>query len=236
MGFVGAKWRLALSRPYFLHSSLLGLVLFFFAISFMLNCARIAETYPVTPRLHDLVLDILPAVDVNALSTYGIELFIWSFYGVTLLFFPERFPFGIKAFAIFKLLRGICLVLTHFGPPFGMIEDGYPGSVFGGLFFTKDLFFSGHTGYPIMAALVYWDIKWLRYIGLAAGLVLGFTTLLMHDHYTIDVVAALMAAPVVYIVSRWLFETDYLAGVDAYRPAAAWEVAKTEQAAEQAAG
>jgi hypothetical protein len=231
--FIGAKWRLALTRPYALHSILLGLVLFFFAISFMFSCARIAETYPITPRLDDTVLSWLPVVDVNAISTYGIELFIWTFYGVTLLFFPERFAFGIKTFAIFKLVRGVCLVLTHLGPPFHMIEDGYPGSTFGGMFFTKDLFFSGHTGYPLMAALVYWDIKWLRHIGIVAGLFLGFTTLLMHDHYTIDVVAAIMAAPLVYFVSRWLFESDYLAAVDPYRPGRPWRWHDAETATEK---
>ena len=96
LGFIGGKWKAAMARPYALHSILLGLVLFFFAISFMLNCARYAETYPYTPRLDDLVLDHLPVWDVNTLSTLGIELFIWSFYGVCLLFFPERFAFGIK--------------------------------------------------------------------------------------------------------------------------------------------
>ena len=56
LDFVGAKWRLALTRPYALPCMFLGLVLFFFAISFMFSCARIAETYPITPRLDDTVL------------------------------------------------------------------------------------------------------------------------------------------------------------------------------------
>ncbi len=206
-----------MTRPYALHSILLGLVLFFFSISFMLNCARFAETYPYTPRLDDLVLDHLPVWDLNTLSTLGIELFIWGFYGFCLLFYPERFAFGIKTFAIFKLFRGVCLTLTHLGPPLYMVEDGFPGSVFGGMFFTKDLFFSGHTGYPILAAMVFWDIKWYRYIGIFAGVVLGVSTLFMHDHYTIDIIGAVFACPLVWLLSRWLFTSDYEAGVDPYK-------------------
>lgn len=209
LGHIGHKHRLALHRPFFLQSALLGMVLFFFAISFMLNCARYAETYHYTPQLHDIVLNALPVIDVNAISTYGIELFIWTFYFMTLLLFPERFPFTIKAFALFKILRGVCLVMTNLGPPFDMVEDGYPGSTFGGMFFTKDLFFSGHTGYPIMAALVFWDVKWMRYVGIFAGLFLGFTALLMHDHYTIDIVGAVMACPLVYLAARWMFRSDF---------------------------
>lgn len=217
MAHIIRKHRDALARPYYLHSVLLGLVLFFFAISFMLNCARYAETYPFTPQLNDLILDHLPVCDVNAISTYGIELFIWSFYGITMVFFPERFAFAIKAFALFKIIRGLCLGLTHLGPPLAMIEDGYPGSTIGGMFFTKDLFFSGHTGYPIMAGLVFWDIPWFRYTGIFSGLFLGFTALLMHDHYTIDIVGAILACPLVYVMTKWLFKTDWEASVFPYR-------------------
>lgn len=239
LGFVGGKWKTAMARPYALHSILLGLVLFFFAISFMLNCARFAETYPYTPRLDDLVLDHLPVWDVNTLSTLGIELFIWGFYGVCLLFFPERFAFGIKTFALFKILRGVSLVLTHLGPPLNMIEDGFPGSIFGGLFFTKDLFFSGHTGYPILAALVFWDVKWYRYTGILMGILLGLTTLLMHDHYTIDIVGAVLACPCVWLLSKWVFASDYEAGIRPYKlqvslpPAGVAEGAKRVREAEE---
>ncbi|MCD6496725.1 MAG: hypothetical protein J7M25_00260 [Deltaproteobacteria bacterium] len=218
MQYILEKWRKALLRPHFFHSVLLALVLFYFAISFMLNCARYAETYPYTPRIHDFLLNLLPVVDMNAFATFGIELFIWTFYLMTLIFFPERFAFVIKTFAVFKIARGLALVMTHLGPPLCMLEDGYPGSTFGGMFFTKDLFFSGHTGYPILAAVLFWDIPWMRWIGLTVGLMLGFSTLLMHDHYTIDVFGAIVTTPVAYFISRWLFTTDYLAGVDPYRP------------------
>lgn len=211
------KWERALLRPYFFHSAVLSMVLFYFAVSFMLNCARYADTYPYTPRLHDLLLSHLPVMDLNAFATYGIELFIWGFYVVTLVFYPERFPFVMKTFALFKIVRGVSLTLTHLGPPFCMIEDGYPGTRFGGLFFTKDLFFSGHTGYPILAAVVYWDVPWLRVLGLVAGVALGFSTLLMHDHYSIDILGAMVMTPVVFLLSRWLFPSDYLAGMEPYK-------------------
>lgn len=223
IGYIKEKWARALDRPYFFHSVLLGMVLFYFGISFMLNCARYAETYPYTPRLHDLLLQVLPVVDVNAFATYGIELFIWGFYLLTLIFFPERFAFVIKTFALFKITRGIALVMTHLGPPLCMLEDGYPGSTFGGMFFTKDLFFSGHTGYPILAALVFWDVGWIRILGLTAGLSLGFSTLLMHDHYTIDIFGAIVTTPAVYFIAREIFRSDYLAGTEPYRDAAELE-------------
>jgi hypothetical protein len=59
------------------------------------------------------------------------------------------------------------------------------------IFYGGDLFFSGHTGLPFLAALAFWHIPTLRIFYLASTWYFGTVVLLGHYHYSIDVLAAL---------------------------------------------
>lgn len=201
----------AYSRKYYFLSVVSGFILWEFAIRYMFQGGSFAESMPYTPSVHDLLLDYLPTTDMNWISTYGIEWVIKFSYIYTLIFLPKRIPFMIKAFAMFKVFRGSFIVLLHAGHPFGMIPDGFANVLGGTHYLTKDLFFSGHTGYTFLAVFVFWDIKILRYLFIITAVSIGSTTLFMHDHYTIDFLAAFPITFTVFIVTKELFKSDWLA-------------------------
>jgi hypothetical protein len=80
---------------------------------------------------------------------------------------------------------------------------------FNSIFYGSDLFFSGHTGMPFLAALAFWHIPQWRIFYLALTVFFGSVVLLGHYHYSIDVLAALFITHGVFQVSCWLFARDY---------------------------
>jgi len=204
----------AYTRRYYFLSLIFGFILWQFSIRYMFEGGSFAESFPHTPSVHDLLLDHLPTIDMNWLSTYGIEWAIKFTYIFSLVFLPERLPFVLKAFAMFKIFRGSFIVLLHVGHPYGMIPDGFDNVLGGTHYLTKDLFFSGHTGYIFLSVFIFWDFKLLRYLFLVASIVIGSTTLFMHDHYTIDVLAAFPLTFAAFFVTKEIFKSDWLAYKD----------------------
>lgn len=208
------KHKKAYSRKWFFVSFISAYALWMFSVTFMFESGNYAESVPYTPSLHDLIVDNVPTIDMNQLSTLGIEWAIKLTYILTLVFLPSLLPSMLRAFALFKIFRGFFISLLHMGPPFGMIPDGYNGIVAAKHYLTKDLFFSGHTGYIFLSVFIFWNIKLLRYFFLIFSIVIGSTTLFMHDHYSIDVLAAFPITFCVYYVSKELFKSDWLAARD----------------------
>ena len=204
----------AYQRKYYFLSLIMGFALWEFAIRYMFHTGDYAESFPYTPSVHDFLLDKIPTIDMNWLSTYGIEWAIKFTYFYTLIFLPKRLPFMLKAFAMFKVLRGTFIPILHVGHPFGMIPDGFENVLGGTHYLTKDLFFSGHTGYTFLSVFIFWDIKILRYLFVVAAILIGSTTLFMHDHYTIDVLAAFPITFAGFIITKELFKSDWLAYKD----------------------
>jgi hypothetical protein len=98
-------------------------------------------------------------------------------------------PFALKAVALFLLVRAVFVALTHMAP--SPIESQKPSPIFNSIFYGSDLFFSGHTGLPFLAALALWHIPQWRMFYLALTAFFGSVVLLGHYHYSIDVFAAL---------------------------------------------
>jgi hypothetical protein len=116
-------------------------------------------------------------------------------------------PFALKATALFLLVRAVFVALTHMAP--SPIEPQHPVPFFNSIFYGGDLFFSGHTGLPLLAALAFWHMPRWRMFYLALTAFFGSIVLLGHYHYSIDVLAALFITHGVFQVSRWLFARDY---------------------------
>jgi hypothetical protein len=161
----------------------------------------------MTGSVGDLLLDNLPVVNVSPVYMQGATLF-WAFMFLVLVYDPKRLPFGLKALGVFVLIHSAFVVMTHLGPypdqvpiAFGESANYYD--------FAGSYFFSGHTGFPFLLALMFWSDHRLRGVFLASSFVFGASVLLGHAHYSIDVFAAFFMTYGIYHIARAVFAQDY---------------------------
>ena len=154
----------------------------------------------------DFVLSRVGPYNVRFLFIYG----TFAAFVVTaglLAWRPNRLPFALKAMALFLLVRAVFVSLTHVAP--SPIDPQLPAPFFNSIFYGSDLFFSGHTGLPLLAALALWHVPQWRIFYLALTAFFGTIVLLGHYHYSIDVLAALFITHGVFQMSCWLFSRDF---------------------------
>ncbi len=204
-GIIG-KHRVHWSQKTFLVSVLVGFLLLIASLIINYN-AGVYATEHAGPAVTDIVLDNVPAMNVDFIFLDGAIIFI-SFLALLLFFYPKYIPFVLKSTAIFFIIRSISISLTHIGPS----PDQSPliiNSINKFFVFGGDLFFSGHTGLPFLMALIFWDKKKLRYIFILASLIAGVSVLLGHLHYSIDVFAAFFMTYGIFRISEYVFKNDY---------------------------
>ena len=112
----------------------------------------------------DFVLSRVGPLNVRFLFIYG----TFTAFVITaglLAWRPNRLPFALKAMALFLLVRAVFVALTHMAP--SPIDPQKPAPFFNSIFYGSDLFFSGHTGLPFLAALAFWHIPQWRMFYLA---------------------------------------------------------------------
>lgn len=68
------------------------------------------------------------------------------------------------------------------------------------------MFFSGHTAIPFLGFLVFYEDKFMRYFCLAASVLMGATSLLTHQHYSIDVFSAFFITYATFKMGEWIFK------------------------------
>lgn len=189
----------------FVFSSIFGLFLLIFSLLVNYWAGSYATEKASNP-VTDIILSNIPIFDVANIFVYGLfALIIFTIY-ITLIK-PERIPFILKSVAIFILIRSVFISLTHIGPYHNIIlinVDILKSFTSGG-----DLFFSGHTGFPFLMALIFWQKKNLRYLFIALSVVFGIVALLGHYHYTIDVLSAFFITFGIYHISIKIFKKDY---------------------------
>lgn len=200
------RWRELLKERKFRISFVAGLALLLIAGFIDYEAAFYTEKIPVA-AVGDVILDIIPTVNLSFLYTFGIFVtaFVIALYPI--LFKPELAPFTAKTVAAFILLRAFFITLTHLGVPEGYFrfpefESEPPYLRF---FYTNDLFFSGHTGFPYLGALLFWENKLLRFLLLGMSGAQAITVLFMHLHYSIDVFSAYFITYTIYVVSDKIF-------------------------------
>jgi hypothetical protein len=176
---------------------------------------RIADIYvgkiQGTP-VDDIILNNLPAVDIDSLIIFCTLLLTFI---IVILFSakPKYLNFGLKAIALFIIVRSFFISLTHLGASpeqlqFDPATIGY--WLYNVLYNTRgDYFFSGHTGIPVLMALIFWPEKKWRYFFLITSGVSGAFVLLAHIHYSIDVFAAPFMTFGIFTIARHLFKKDY---------------------------
>ena len=155
----------------------------------------------------DLILSNIPIFDVDAIFVYGTAVAV--VYGIALcLLDPKGVPFMLKTGALFFVIRSAFLSLTHLAPFVPHITTSF-GTAINHAFFGDDLFFSGHTGLPFLAALAFWDWPLQRYIFLGMSIFFAVIVLLGHYHYSIDVASAFFITYGIYDIAKWAFPRDY---------------------------
>jgi len=170
--------------------------------------ASIYATRRASNPVDDFFLDILPAVDVTVIFIYGFILFC-AFILLLTVRNPRKLPLILKSIALFVAIRSIFVVLTHTAPS-PEIAVNYSGFDFilRRMILSGDLFFSGHTGFPFLMALLYWNHRRLRLFFIASAIFFGFIVLLGHLHYSIDVFSAFFITYGIYRLSRNFFKRE----------------------------
>jgi hypothetical protein len=194
------------NKPVFVRSVVQGAV--FLAASMIAIFAAVNyATVHASNHVTDIVLSNVGPVNVRFLFIYG-TFVQFTILLALLLWRPNRLPFALKSMALFLLIRAVFVSLTHIAP--SPIDPQYPAPFLNSIFYGSDLFFSGHTGLPLLAALAFWHVPALRLFYLASTLFFGTIVLLGHYHYSIDVLAALFITHGIFQLACWLFRRDFM--------------------------
>ena len=165
---------------------------------------------PTSNYVGDLILDNIPAVDLNFII---IEVALIAIILGTLFVFskPRYILFTLKAIALFIIVRALFISLTHVGIHPENIAPGlgFFDAIYLYLNFQTGLFFSGHTGLPFLMALIFWNRFSTRIVFLLLSFIFGVAVLLAHVHYSIDVLAAPFMAYGIFKIAHYLFPRDY---------------------------
>ncbi|MCR4275495.1 MAG: sphingomyelin synthase family protein [Candidatus Wolfebacteria bacterium] len=184
----------------------IGIVLLFLSM-YATYWANIYVARRASSSVTDILLDNIPVVDVDFLYSTGAAIFIII---VVIVAFqdPRRISFILKSTALFFLFRSAFMMLTHIGPPQNMLVSN-SGDFFHKLSSGDDLFFSAHTGYPFLIALIFWNHKRLKDLFFALSIIGAVIVILGHYHYSIDVFSAFFITFGIFQIAKNFFKEDY---------------------------
>jgi hypothetical protein len=200
---IARRYASAFGREGYLFSLLLSTCAIAWSFLFNLYAISFATSHASNP-VTDLILTNTPIIDVDGFFVYG-TLSLILFIVIICLLHPKRAPFSLSAMALFWVIRGVFVSLTHLGPIETHITSDF-GATIQNLFFNgHDYFFSGHTGVPFLFALIYWRETYLRYAFLVLSAYFGVVVLIGHLHYSIDVFGAFFITYTIYSLALYLF-------------------------------
>jgi hypothetical protein len=186
------------------HKHLIALSLVFLLIAIVFDI--IAGTY-VTKNggvvASDLILDNIPAVNLNLLFVWGGIIIVAILFFYPIFFRVREVHKVISQFSLLLMVRAAFTCFTHLGTPSDALLVKVPSLI--SLFtFQNDLFFSGHTAVAFLGFLLFKDRK-IKYFFLISSIVMGVTVLLMHVHYSIDVFSAFFITYGTFKIGEWFF-------------------------------
>lgn len=189
-----------------------GVFLLILAVIIQIILGRFSARVAINaPSVRDIFLDNLPLINLSPVIVSGV-IVLWVFAWVLLIVNPRYLIFSTKAIALYIISRAFFFSLTHVGPYPSQYapsahNDGY--RLYHLITFQGNFFYSGHTAFPFLLALIFWDNKYLRYLFIALTVFFGASVLLAHVHYSIDVFAAPFIIYGMYAITARLFPRDY---------------------------
>lgn len=162
------------------------------------------ETHSIHSAVGDIMFSIIPKTDLSFIFLGGAWAMFFMGASYTIVKTPEKIPAVILAYSLFFIIRGICIASTHIGIPPDHVIPTMKGIEIVN-FFRNDLFFSGHTGVPFLAALLVWKDRVWRYIFLLTSVIMAYTVLSMRLHYTIDVIGAYFITYGIFHIAEYLY-------------------------------
>jgi PAP2 superfamily C-terminal len=193
-------------------SMYLGIILLGLSILVQITLGRYSADQAVSAApASDIFLNNLPVVNLGFIIVGG-AIALWVLAWLLLIRYPQYLIFGTKAIALYIVSRAFFISLTHIGPYPHQFSPGPTnvGYSFYQLFtFQGNYFFSGHTGFPFLMALIFWDSAFLRRLFLFLTVFFGASVLLAHVHYSIDVFAAPFIVYGMFVITAKVFPRDY---------------------------
>jgi hypothetical protein len=189
-----------------------GILLLILSVIVQIVLGRFSSRVAINAAsVRDIFLDNLPLVNLGFVIVGG-AIVLWVFAAVLLVVHPRYLLFSLKAIALYIISRAFFFSLTHIGP-YPLQYSPSPRNHGYGLYhlitFQGNFFYSGHTAFPFLLALIFWDNKYLRYLFLFLTVFFGASVLLAHVHYSIDVFAAPFIVYGMYVITARLFPHDH---------------------------
>lgn len=186
----------------------LSLPLVALAIFLQILTGKITSALDTGGPVQDLILSLVPPFDLSLYFVWGYITMISAFALYVILMDIRKFRGAAFYFSLIVIVRAGFILLTGLRSPEGSLPVSFPGFT-GHLQAENDLFFSGHTAIPFMAYLYFKDQcrekKILRWFFLFGSASLGATALVMHRHYSIDVVSAPFICFGVYTLGKRMY-------------------------------
>ncbi|MBI2653572.1 hypothetical protein HYX02_02050 [Candidatus Woesearchaeota archaeon] len=167
-----------------------------------------------TSTVNDLILNLIPPIDLTPLFILG-----WWAPFFLIFVFPlfariHKFHEAVYHFSLLVVVRSIFISLTHLKVPADAIQVSLPKPL-NWLYFQNDMFFSGHTAFILIGFFVFKHEK-IKYLFLVLSIIMAFTVLAMHQHYSIDVFAAYFITYGTFKIGEWLREKLSKTGIKRY--------------------
>jgi len=156
-----------------------------------------------SPGVQDLFLSLIPPMNLSILFVEGYMLGLGLLIFYPFFFETKKVAYVIYHFSILVIIRSAFLCVTHLGAPIDAVAVKFPEAIMN-IYFQNDLFFSGHVACLFLGFLIFKGK--IRYAFLTLAVLMGFTVLAMHIHYSIDVFAAPFIAYGTYKMGNWLLK------------------------------